>query len=254
MLSILPIPAFRDNYIWLAHDGQDAFVVDPGDAAPVQAHLAELGLRLSAILITHHHPDHVGGISTLLAKWACPVYGPASEDIPGRSHALREGDTLELSAPAARMRILELPGHTLGHIAYVGEGHAFVGDTLFAGGCGRLFEGTPAQMLDSLDKLSELPAATRVYCAHEYTLANLRFALAVEGDNPALAARLQHATRLREQGLPTVPSTIGEEITTNPFLRSRVQSVAAAASRHAQGNLSTPEAVFAEVRRWKDGF
>ena len=255
MTDILPIPAFNDNYIWLVRDqGPEAVVVDPGDAGPVLERLSRDGLRLAAILITHHHGDHVGGVAELVARYRCPVYGPASERIPAMSHPLREGDQVDLAAPALRLNVIEVPGHTAGHIAYLGEGFAFVGDTLFAGGCGRLFEGTPAQMLASLEKLAKMPAATRIYCAHEYTVNNLRFARAVEPDNPDLASRQAKVVALRSEGRPTIPSTIGEEITTNPFLRTRVQSVARAAQDHAGGNLLTPEAVFAEVRRWKDGF
>jgi hydroxyacylglutathione hydrolase len=190
MPTIIPIPAFSDNYIWVVRQGSRAAVVDPGDAAPVIAHLRREGIELAAIVATHHHGDHVGGIRDLLSQWRVPVFGPAGEDIPGRTDALREGDAFELPDVGVSMSVLDIPGHTSGHIACFGGGLLFCGDTLFAAGCGRLFEGTPAQMLASLDKLAALPGETRVYCGHEYTISNLRFALAVEPGSERLAARL----------------------------------------------------------------
>ncbi len=194
MTTIIPIPAFADNYIWLLRDGRSAVVVDPGDATPVLAYLERAGLTLTAILATHHHNDHVGGIPALRERYPVPVFGPARESIPARTQALSEGDVFEVPGLPVTLRTLDIPGHTAGHIALFGEvagaPSVFCGDTLFAAGCGRLFEGTPSQMWASLSALARLPDATNVYCGHEYTLANLRFALAVEPDNAALAARL----------------------------------------------------------------
>jgi len=258
MLAIIPIPAFTDNYIWLLREGPYAAVVDPGDAAPVLAYLDREELILSAIVTTHHHADHVGGNAALLARFPVPVFGPARESIPGRTHALAEGDEITVPGPGLTLRVLDIPGHTAGHIGYVGgdahAGVAFVGDTLFAGGCGRLFEGTPAQMADSLGKLAALPASTRVYCAHEYTLANLRFALAVEPGNAALQARLLRDQDKRDRGLPTVPSTVAEERATNPFLRAGEPDVFAAAQARAGRRLTDAVDAFAVIREWKNGF
>jgi hydroxyacylglutathione hydrolase len=258
MPAIIPIPAFTDNYIWLVRDGAHAAVVDPGDAAPVLAYLEREELALSAIVITHHHADHVGGNAALLARFPVPVFGPARETIPGRTHALAEGDEITVPGLGLALRVLDIPGHTAGHIGYVGGdahgGVAFVGDTLFAGGCGRLFEGTPAQMAASLAKLAALPGSTRVYCAHEYTLANLRFALAVEPGNAALRDRQRRDQDKRDHGVPTVPSTIAEERATNPFLRAGEPAVLAAAEAHAGRRLADAVAAFAVVREWKNGF
>jgi hydroxyacylglutathione hydrolase len=258
MPAIIPIPAFTDNYIWLVRDGPHAAVVDPGDATPVLAFLERENLELSAIINTHHHADHVGGNAALLARFPVPVFGPARETIPGRTHALAEGDEITVPGLGWPLRVLDIPGHTAGHIGYVGddagEGVALVGDTLFAGGCGRLFEGTPAQMAASLAKLAALPGRTRVYCAHEYTLANLRFALAVEPGNAALRERLGRDREKRDRGLPTVPSTIADERATNPFLRASEPAVFAAAEAHARRPLADAVDAFAVVREWKNGF
>jgi len=258
MPTIIPIPAFTDNYIWLVREGAFAAVVDPGDAGPVLAYLEREGLTLTAIVNTHHHGDHVGGNAALLARFAVPVYGPARETIPGRTHALAEGDEIAVPGPELALRVLDVPGHTAGHIAYVGASQqppvAFVGDTLFAGGCGRLFEGTPAQMSASLGKLAALPGDTLAYCAHEYTLANLRFALAVEPGNAALRERLAREQAKRDRGVPTVPSSIADERATNPFLRADIPAVAAAAETHAGRKLRDAVETFAVLREWKNTF
>ena len=255
-LQVTAIPAFADNYLWLIHDQQQAAVVDPGDAAPIEAALRSLGLKLNAILLTHHHADHAGGVAELLAKWAVPVFGPAGENIHGVSRPLREGDRVDLTALGLQLSVLDVPGHTAGHIAYVAdEQHwLFCGDTLFAGGCGRLFEGTPAQMTNSLAKLAALPDDTLVYCAHEYTLSNLRFAVAAEPDNADLTSRLAQAQQMRERGESTVPSTIGLEKRTNPFLRYREPSVLQTMRANGRLNSDDPVAAFAALREWKNGF
>ena len=253
-MRIHAVPAFSDNYLWLIEDGGKAAAVDPGDAQPIEAALAERGLELTAILATHHHGDHVGGVEALVSHWKCPVFGPAGESIPRITRKLVEGDTVEVPGIGAAFSVLDVPGHTAGHIAYVGDGIAFVGDTLFACGCGRLFEGTAAQMARSLAKLAKLPAATRAYCAHEYTMANIKFAQAVEPGNARLSARRKADAAKRSRGEPTVPSTIGEELATNPFLRCTEPEVVASAERHAGTPLGDPVAVFAEIRAWKNEF
>lgn len=256
-LSVLPIPAFADNYLWLIHDGAQAAVVDPGDAAPVLDALNALGLSLVAILLTHRHADHVGGVSSLLKRFAgTPVFGPASEAIPGITVPLVEGDQATIPQLGLTLSVLDVPGHTSGHIAYVAEsqGWLFCGDTLFAGGCGRLFEGTPAQMVDSLAKFSALPDSTQVFCAHEYTVSNLRFALAVEPDNRVLVERMRTEQAKRARDLPTVPSSIGLEKATNPFLRYREPAIVE--NLIANGRLAArePIATFAALREWKNTF
>ena len=258
MTTIIPIPAFADNYIWVLRDGDNAAVVDPGDAAPVLRYLDAQRLQLTSILTTHHHADHVGGVRTLLERVAVPVFGPAGETIPGRTVALAEGDSIVVPGFGIAFAVLDVPGHTAGHIAYFGDVGdqpvLFCGDTLFACGCGRLFEGTPAQMWQSLGKLASLPPATQVYCAHEYTLANLRFALAVEPDSEALHARQIAEQAKRDRHEPTVPSTIAIERATNPFLRADIPSVRAVIA--ARGGQTPPDAVaaFAALRAWKNAF
>jgi hydroxyacylglutathione hydrolase len=256
VLNVLTVPAFDDNYLWLIHDGVNAAVVDPGDAAPILAALKSNNLTLVAILTTHHHGDHVGGVATLLKSFNVPVYGPAHDPIPTVTIPLVENDIVTISELDLRLSVLEVPGHTLGHIAYVvsEQGWLFCGDTLFAGGCGRLFEGTPAQMLTSLDKLSSLPDDTKVFCAHEYTISNLRFARAAEPGNDALSARLLAEQAKRDQGIPTVPSSIGLEKSTNPFLRAREPAIARQLMEEGRVNNDTPVAVFAALREWKNGF
>ena len=255
-MYLIPIPAFADNYLWLLHDGKRALVVDPGDADPVLHTLAQYDLQLESILVTHHHADHTGGVDALRKATGATVQGPATERIPAPFTPLREGDTVH--ALGLDFQVLDVPGHTAGHIAFYtpemdGKPLLFCGDTLFSGGCGRLFEGTPAQMLASLDKLAALPGETRVCCTHEYTMGNLRFAMAVEPDNAELAAYQQHCQRLRAQGQPTLPSSIHQEILINPFLRTRQASVLAAVHRFDASTHDEPT-VFAALRQWKNQF
>ncbi len=255
-MNLIPIPAFDDNYLWLWHDGQQALVVDPGAAGPVLEVLHQHSLQLSAILVTHHHADHTGGVDELRRQTGATVYGPEAEDIPAPYIGCQGGQTLNWRG--LTFEVIDVPGHTAGHIAYfVPDARPspllFCGDTLFSGGCGRLFEGTPAQMLDSLTRLSALPASTRVCCAHEYTLSNLRFALAVEPDNTDLQRHQADCVRLREQGLPTVPSHIDLERRINPFLRSSVPAVIQSVRQHSPG-ANTQVEVFAALRQWKNDF
>ena len=269
-MNLLPLPAFADNYIWMLHDAVDAVVVDPGDAAPVFEALERTGLRLHAILVTHHHADHVGGVAALREATGAIVYGPAHETIPEPATRLAQGDVV--TALGLRFEVFDVPGHTSGHIAYHcadlnaapgaeegahlgGTPVLFCGDTLFSGGCGRLFEGTPAQMQASLDTLAALPGDTRVCCAHEYTLSNLRFACAVEPGNQALLHYLSDCEALRAQGLPTLPSRIATERNINPFLRTRESAVAQAAQAFdARVNPADAVQVLAALRQWKNDF
>ena len=251
MFEILLIPAFKDNYIWLlVRDGRAA-VVDPGDAAPVMAQLEALQLRLETILITHHHADHQGGVAELVARWHPRVFGPAEESITGCTDPLSGGEMIDILGE--HVAVLAVGGHTRGHIAYYVPGALFCGDTLFGAGCGRLFEGTPAQMSASLDRLAALPDDTLIYCAHEYTEANLRFAVAVEPGNAALRARVERVAALRAAGHSSVPSTLGEEKTTNPFLRCNEPAVIEAAQAHAAVDTSKV-AIFAAIRSWRNSF
>jgi hydroxyacylglutathione hydrolase len=254
MLQIEAIPAFADNYIWLLRRGAAAAVVDPGDAEPVIEVLAAGGLALEAVLLTHHHADHVGGVADLVARHPAPVFGPAAEGIPTVDRGLCDGQVVSLAALELELRAVAVPGHTAGHLAYLSAGCALVGDTLFAGGCGRVFEGSPEEMHRSLGRLAALPAATKIYCAHEYTVANLRFAREVEPANARLAARLSEALAVRAEGRPTLPSKLADELATNPFLRCGEAAVVAAAEDRAGRRLGSAAEVFAVVRGCKDGW
>jgi len=257
-MNLLPLPAFSDNYIWLLHNGKQALVVDPGDAAPVHAALQAHGLQLQAILVTHHHADHVGGVDDLREATGALVYGPAFEVLP--EPVIRVDAATQLQLLGLHWRVLEVPGHTAGHIAWYcePEGEApilFCGDTLFSGGCGRLFEGTPEQMYASLQQLAQLPGHTRVACAHEYTLSNLKFAQAVEPSNADLLQYRAHCEALRQQQRPTLPSTLAQELAINPFLRCGVkQVVQSAQSFRPNTTPQNPASVLAALREWKNAF
>lgn len=255
-MELLALPAFADNYIWMLHDGREALVVDPGQAMPVIRALQAHRLKLTGILVTHHHGDHVGGLAELQDHLHGPVHAPSTEDIPGPHVPV--GGGAQVLWNGLRFEVIDVPGHTRGHIAYycpdvAGEPVLFCGDTLFSGGCGRLFEGTPAQMLQSLSRLGDLPGRTRVCCAHEYTLSNLKFAQAVEPGNAELAQYHARCEALRARQLPTLPSSIAQELKINPFLRCRQPQVVAAARE--QGATSDDAVdVFAAIRQWKNEF
>lgn len=263
MIQIRALPAFNDNYLWLLQDAatQRCAVVDPGDAAPVLAWLdAHPGWQLSDILVTHHHFDHVGGVEQLKTATGATVYGPANETIPARDVALDDDDHIDVLGLS--LRVFAVPGHTLGHIAYyaanapteAGVPLLFCGDTLFAAGCGRLFEGTPEQMFTSLSRLAALPDDTAIYCTHEYTLSNLRFAVAVEPENPEVSARFAQVSAWRENGQISLPSNLALERATNPFLRSEIANVVAKIDERDGAAQRQPSEVFARLRAWKDQF
>lgn len=252
MLTVKSIPAFNDNYIWLIHSPENhCVVVDPGDATAVITVLEQEQLQLDAILITHHHHDHIGGISELKRRYpTINVVAPAAEPIPGVSQSVEDGDQVEIFGE--RFMVLGVPGHTAGHVAYVGDEKLFCGDTLFSAGCGRLFEGTAAQMYHSLQKLAALPDETQVYCAHEYTSSNLAFALVAEQDNPHLQRYREDVSRLRAQGISTIPSTLKQEKLINPFLRCDQPSIKKSVANKAVDDSDVE--TFAALRRWKDEF
>lgn len=252
MIEVTAIPAFEDNYIWAIHEDGNAAVVDPGDAKPVQAWLALKGIRLTAILLTHHHSDHIGGVAALLAQAPVPVFGHAEDAhrLPPLSTALRDGDRIAVPGLKLVMEVLATAGHTVGHICYSGQGLLFCGDTLFSAGCGRMFEGTPEQFESSLTRLAALPPETQVFAAHEYTLGNIAFAAALTPDDVAVQTALSDVRRRRAANIATLPSTIGWERRHNPFLRCAEPGMAAAA-RLPGADRST---VFAALRRAKDSF
>ncbi len=251
-MQLIPVPAFSDNYLWLLHDGNHALVVDPGDAEAVQESLAAHHLTLSAILVTHHHPDHINGVERLKQHWRCPVYAPDDARIPMRDFTVH--DNSQVHWKGLVFQVMHVPGHTLTHVAYHANEWLFCGDTLFSIGCGRLFEGSPEQMWRSLQRLAALPETTQVCCAHEYTLANLDFALAVlPGDPELLAYRLTVQQRLRA-GKPSLPSTLGAEKRLNPFLNTHRPDIQAATWRHCGRELTDEADIFACLRTWKDQF
>ena len=254
IMQTLTIPAFNDNYIWLISDGEIAAVVDPGDPAPVLKNLESKNLKLKYILITHHHMDHVGGIKTLISKYPeVTVFGPDCGRIPGISKVVKESDTVEMGSLGS-YNVMEVPGHTTSHICYYGEGNLYIGDTVFAAGCGRLFEGSPADMVNSFEKIRALPEATNIYCAHEYTLSNIRFAKAVDPDNHDLLERERKCQKLRENGTPTVPFTLEEELKTNPFFRYKDSKIRESASCKSGRAVNDDVTTFAIIRSWKDSF
>ncbi|MEO8401187.1 MAG: hydroxyacylglutathione hydrolase [Gammaproteobacteria bacterium] len=255
MKNIIPIKAFNDNYIWVFADtAPDAvWVVDPGDAAPVLSYLKKQNLRLAGILITHHHPDHSGGVAELLKVFNhIPVYGSVNSKVPLISHFVKEGD--EIVCGEQTLNILEIPGHTLDHTAFYNDEILFCGDTLFSAGCGRVFEGTHEQMYASLKKLAQLPLTTKIYCGHEYTLANLKFAEHVEPENTFIRDKISELTKKVAENQATLPSVLGDEKKMNPFLRCEIDTVIQAASKQAGEQLSDPVAVFASIREWKNQF
>jgi hydroxyacylglutathione hydrolase len=255
-MKLIPLPAFSDNYVWMLHDGREALVVDPGDATPVLQALQREGVELRSILVTHHHADHTAGVAALRDATGAQVWGPAKENIPGPFLPLVQGQ--QVASLGLAFDVIDVPGHTAGHIAFYtsdmdGSPLLFCGDTLFSAGCGRLFEGTPAQMADSLDRLAALPATTRVCCTHEYTLSNLRFALAVDPHNADLLAYQAHCQALRAQDLPTLPSSIDLERRINPFLRASAPPILAALRQFDAAGLAR-DGAFATLRRWKNEY
>ncbi|VVC74911.1 Hydroxyacylglutathione hydrolase [Aquicella siphonis] len=255
-IVIEPVRTLKDNYVWtlINHKQLTAVIVDPGEARPVIDFLNNRQLSLLAILVTHHHWDHTGGIAEILNHFDAPVYGPAEEKIPQITHRVSEGTQINITGFPVKLQTLEIPGHTSGHVAYYGGQMLFCGDTLFAAGCGRIFEGTPAQMYSSLQKLAALPDDTLVYCAHEYTLNNLRFAKTVEPGNLAIEKRMEKVEKLVNKNLPSLPALLNEEKETNPFLRCHLPEIKSAVERRQYQHLNDPVAVFAALRKWKDNF
>lgn len=254
MPSLIALPALQDNYIWsMTGDNGVCVLVDPGEAGPVHQAIRQ-GMNPCAILVTHHHGDHIGAIEELARTYSLTVYAPEDSRIPCATQRVQDGDGLTIKHANLHFSVLAVPGHTLSHVAYFGEGVVFTGDTLFSLGCGRLFEGTPEQMWASLQRLAALPAETRVCCAHEYTLSNAAFASVVDPDNSALQHRIQTMREHRQAGLPTLPVRLGDERATNPFLRCDAPAIVAAVASHTGRMPTSLTETFAALRRWKDGF
>ena len=254
MLTLIPLPAFEDNYIWVWYDDRHAIAVDPGDPVPLNAFLDAHRLTLTAILITHHHRDHTGGNILLRQRYHCAIYAPDNPRIPAVTHVVRGGDSVDITEPAMHFEVLATPGHTLDHISYVGHGSLFCGDTVFGCGCGKLFEGSPTMMAASLDAILALPDTTRVCCAHEYTLSNIDFAKTIDGANPALLARERSDRALRAENRPTLPSTLALEKATNPFLRFHEAGMTDFSSHYLNRPHPTPAEVFGAIRAAKDAW
>jgi len=254
MLTITALPAFQDNYIWVLHTDRYAIAIDPGDPAPLQAFLDTRQLTLTAVLITHHHPDHTGGNIFLSQRHRCPIYGPDNPRIPAITHSVHAPDTLNFAELGLHLTVIETPGHTLDHISYYGAKHLFCGDTVFGCGCGKLFEGTPGIMAQSLDKILALPDETRICCAHEYTLDNIAFALTIDAQNSVLLAREAADRSNRAQHQPTLPSTLALEKATNPFLRFYDPHMIAFAETYLRRAALTPAEVFGAIRVAKDAW
>ena len=254
MLTLISLPAFEDNIIWVLHDGQHAIAVDPGDPAVLIAFLDAQQLALTAVLITHHHRDHTGGNTALRQRYNCAIYAPENPRIPAVTHTLFEGDSVDIARPRLHFDVLTTPGHTLDHISFFGQGTLFCGDTLFGCGCGKLSEGTPQMMAASMDRLLALPDATRVCCAHEYTLSNIDFAKTIDGTNPALLERERRDRRARAEGQPSLPSILALEKATNPFMRFHNPDMTAFAIRHLNRLHPSPAEVFGAIRAAKDAW
>ncbi|HEX7046831.1 MAG TPA: hydroxyacylglutathione hydrolase [Gammaproteobacteria bacterium] len=261
MLEVTAVSALRDNYIWLIHGRKDSarrsgavIIVDPGETAPVETAMAAQNLTPAAIFITHHHPDHTGGAAALAERFSIPVFGPSREAQGVVTTPLRDGDLASLPELGLEFQALDIPGHTLGHIALYGHGAVFCGDTLFSAGCGRLFEGTPEQMLASLERLAALPGDTQIYCGHEYTAANLAFAATVEPDNSATASYREEVAALRDRNMPSLPCRMDRERTVNPFLRTSENAIRLAVEEWSGKHLNDKVRVFSALRRWKDQF
>lgn len=255
-IKVNAIPALKDNYVWALVDetNKTVVIVDPGEAKPVLDFISSHGLKPLGILITHHHWDHVNGIGEIKKQFDIPVYGPATEDVPLTTALVRDNDVVTIPDFPVRFKAMYIPGHTKGHIAYHAPQMLFCGDTLFAAGCGRLFEGTPEQMTKSLGRMTALPDDTRIYCAHEYTLNNLAFAQTVEPDNANIKTRIEQVAALRDQGKPSLPSVLKEEKATNPFLRCDSRQLIENVEKYAGQTLGDPVSVFTWLRKWKDNF
>lgn len=254
MLTLIPLPAFKDNYIWVWHDDRHAIAVDPGDPVPLIAFLDAHRLTLTAILVTHHHRDHTGGNILLRQRYQCTIYAPDNPRIPAVTHVVRGGDSVDITEPDMHFKVLATPGHTLDHISYVGHGSLFCGDTVFGCGCGKLFEGSPTMMAASLDAILALPDTTRVCCAHEYTLSNIDFAKTIDGANQALLTRERADRALRAENRPTLPSTLALEKATNPFLRFHEADMTVFSSHYLNRPHPTPAEVFGAIRAAKDAW